>query len=113
MQPRDKQVIDKIIAETDVLSNIVEDISLDKFLDDEIVKRAASMTLINIGELVKSLSDEVRLANKNIPWRLIAGFRDIAAHKYQTLNMTDVWHTITDDVPVFKAKLNSLLVRDK
>jgi uncharacterized protein with HEPN domain len=45
--------------------------------------------------------------------RLAVMLTHIADHKYQTLNMTDVWNTITDDVPDFKAKFNSLLARDK
>jgi uncharacterized protein with HEPN domain len=48
------------------------------------------MTLINVGELVKNLTDNFKTDNSNIPWRNIAGMWDITAHKYQTLKMADV-----------------------
>ena len=32
-----------------------------------------------------------------VPWKVITGFRDIAAHKYQTLRMEDVYETVTVD----------------
>ena len=67
------------------------------------------MTLINIGELVKLLSVEMREQNGHIPWRLIAGFRDVAAHHYQILSMNDVWKTSESDIPEL---LNNLLSID-
>ncbi len=51
------------------------------------------MTVINIGELVKNITDETRKKYTKIPWKAIAGIRDIAAHKYQTLRMEDVYYT--------------------
>ena len=45
----------------------------------------------------------------SIPWKSIAGMRDITAHKYQTLKMGDVWHTVKQDMPVLKAQLASIV----
>jgi uncharacterized protein with HEPN domain len=36
------------------------------------------------------VSEGFRLANGHIPWRSIAGLRDIAVHGYQTLRMPDI-----------------------
>nr|WP_313340645.1 hypothetical protein [Sedimentibacter sp.] len=36
---------------------------------DEKIKRAVSMTLINIGELVKNISEETKKSYTDIPWR--------------------------------------------
>ena len=65
---------------------------MDEFLDDEKLKRAISMTVINIGELIKSITEETRKLHLEIPWKAAAGMRDIAAHKYQTLRMEDVYY---------------------
>lgn len=67
------------------------------------------MTLINIGELTKSLTEDFRQAYNHIPWKAIAGMRDITAHKYQTLKMGDVWVTLEDDIPKLKTLLNEVL----
>ena len=78
---------------------MVNGVSENSFLDDEKLKRAVCMTLINIGELVKNLTRELVEQHKEIPWREVAGFRDVAAHKYQTLRMEDVYLTVTNDLP--------------
>ncbi len=71
--------------------------------------RAIGMTVINIGELVKNLTDETRMQYPHIPWKAIAGFRDIAAHKYQTLRMEDVYETVAADFPALKEQIEELM----
>ena len=79
------------------------------FLCDERMVRAVCMTLINIGELVKNLTPELKDAHREIPWRAISGMRDITAHKYQTLRKDDVYRTCADDIPVFEKQLIRLV----
>ena len=112
MNERDKQICKKLLSETDVLHTLVDGISLDAFLQDERTARAVSMTLINIGELVKNLTQELKEAHREIPWRAIAGMRDVSAHKYQTLRKEDVYKTCTEDVPLFAQQIATLLKND-
>ncbi len=67
------------------------------------------MTVINIGELVKTITDETRLEYQNILWKAIAGMRDIAAHKYQTLRMEDVYNTVMIDLPYLRMQLRDII----
>ena len=66
-------------------------VSLEQFLENEMLKRAMGMACINIGELVKVISDDLRNEYKMFPWKAVAGMRDITAHRYQTLRMEDVF----------------------
>ena len=102
MNERDRQILIRLRGEVRLVSQMLDGFELQAFLADERTKRAVCMTLINIGELVKNLSDEFRMAHNHIPWRAISGLRDITAHKYQTLRMEDVWLTATRDIPQLK-----------
>jgi len=73
------------------------------------LKRAIGMTVINIGELVKNVTDELREEHKEVPWKQVAGFRDITAHKYQTLRMEDVYMTVRKDFPKLRENLAMIL----
>lgn len=66
----------------------------------------------NIGELVKNLDGDFRTRYREVPWKDIAGFRDIAAHKYQTLRMEDVFATVTDDFPELISLLEEVVDRE-
>ena len=60
MKIRDEQIVKKILSEIDVIDNLIVDYTQELFLDDKKTKRAVCMTLINIGELAKSITDELR-----------------------------------------------------
>lgn len=108
MQHRDSIVLKKIMSEIEIASGMLRGKTFEDFNSSELLKRAVCMTVINIGELVKSISPEMRQQYKEIPWREIAGFRDITAHKYQTLRMEDVYKTVIDDFPVLAENLKKI-----
>ncbi|MDR3331551.1 MAG: DUF86 domain-containing protein [Synergistaceae bacterium] len=99
MVNKDKQISEKISNEASLIAEFLEGVDFERFASDERTRRAICMTLINIGELVKILSDEFRHENNHIPWRAIAGLRDVTAHRYQTLRFEDIWETVTKDIP--------------
>jgi len=107
---RDSQILRKILAEITVAEQLIEGISMEEFINDERTARAVSMTMINIGELVKNLTPELKEVHTDIPWRAISGMRDITAHKYQTLRKEDVYCTCVDDLPKFKRQLCQLML---
>lgn len=109
MKGKNIRVVEKMLSEIAIASSLMKGVDLDDFLDDEMRKRAVCMTVINIGELVKNLDDDFRAEHANVPWKAIAGFRDVAAHKYQTLRMEDVYATVHDDFPALRAMLEEIV----
>ena len=108
MRRSDRIILTKIQREIIIGVEMLSDMKIEEFLQNEMLKRALSMTVINIGELVKNISDELRKEQSDIPWKAIAGMRDIAAHKYQTLRMEDVYLTIKNDFPKLYEQLRGL-----
>ena len=109
MQRRDRVVLQKMISEMQIGIDMLGDMSLSDFLCDEMLKRALGMTAINIGELVKAVTDELRSQYKEFPWKAAAGMRDVTAHRYQTLRMEDVYYTVKVEYPILKNKLEMIL----
>jgi uncharacterized protein with HEPN domain len=93
-----------------IIKAIVADSSEDVFLSDKILQRAAVMALLNIGEMAAHLDSEFRSTYAAIPWKKIIGLRNLAAHGYFVLDMTDIWQTITNDVPVLEDKVSKILL---
>ena len=60
MQHRDMITIQKVISEMQIGIDMLGTTDLETFLTNEMLKRALGMTAINVGELVKVVTDELR-----------------------------------------------------
>ena len=113
MQHRDFTIILKSLNEIDIGTQLLGDLNVEEFLKDEKIKRAVGMTVINIGELVKNITQDTRIKYPNVQWKAIAGLRDIAAHRYQTLRMEDVYYTMKEDFKNLKEQLEYIINLEK
>ncbi len=65
--------------------------------------------VIIVGEATKRLSAEFRSQHPEVPWKDIAGMRDILAHQYDRVNLNTLWDAIQTDIPELLALLQPLL----
>lgn len=55
-----------------------------------------------IGEAVKRLSDDFKARNTDIPWRNVAGLRDVLIHDYMGVDLDNVWNVAQLNLPALK-----------
>ncbi|MFM8277803.1 MAG: DUF86 domain-containing protein [Cyanobium sp.] len=79
------------------------------FLDSHLIQDGVVRNLISIGEATKNLSADLRAAHPHIPWRQIAGMRDVLIHDYLKVNLARVWRTVAADLPPLRATVQQLL----
>ena len=113
MNNKNLAILEKMLDEIAIARSLMSGSDLTSFLEDEMLKRAVCMTVINVGELVKNLDDDFRGMHGNVPWKDIAGFRDVAAHKYQTLRMEDVYVTVSDDFDALATLLEEIIEEER
>jgi uncharacterized protein with HEPN domain len=71
----------------------------DEVFADELRLDGILLNLHIIGEAVKGLPDDLRGRHSDVPWREIAGMRDLIAHAYFALDLGIVWDVIQNGVP--------------
>ncbi len=62
-----------------------------------------------IGEAVKRLSSEVTESRPDIPWRRIAGLRDVLIHNYMGVDLEAVWQVTQHNLPQLRQAIEELL----
>lgn len=80
-----------------------------KFLKDAMVQDAVIRNFEIIGEAAKRVPEAYRRAHSQIPWRLMAGFRDVLIHAYEGVDLERVWRIVRHDLPVVKEAIEKLL----
>lgn len=70
---------------------------------DSIEKR-----IMVIGEATKNLPQEIRLKYKKIPWKKMAGMRDVMIHRYYGISINDTWAVIKT-VPKLKKQIQKII----
>lgn len=78
------------------------------FVGNSIVYDATIRNLELIGEAATRIPDDVRLANLQIPWRLIIATRNRLIHGYLGIDDDTVWSIIRDDLPALLKSLRSM-----
>ena len=79
------------------------------FAESRLIQDGVIRNLEVIGEATKNLSTDLRAANPEIPWRQIAGMRDVLIHDYLKVNLARVWNTVHTDLPPLRATVLRLL----
>ncbi|PWR70329.1 DUF86 domain-containing protein [Methanospirillum stamsii] len=79
------------------------------FMISPIVQDAVIRNLEIIGEAVKNISPSVKSSYPDIPWRNIAGFRDILIHRYMGVDLDAVWNVVSSDLPLLKSSIHKIL----
>lgn len=62
-----------------------------------------------IGEAVKRLPAEIRETQSEVPWREIAGMRDVIAHAYFALDWGIIWDVVENEIPDLLWRIRQML----
>ena len=86
------------------------------FAGDERTIFAVARALEIVGEATKNVPDNTRKRFPQVPWRLMAGMRDVLIHGYFDIDVEVLWKTATERVsqvmPVVQSCLNELEEQD-
>lgn len=76
-----------------------------KLRDDPVTQAAAQRWIEVLGEAASHISDEVKEANPDVPWRKVIGTRIILAHAYFHIDQDIVGSIVSDEIPGLRRHL--------
>ncbi len=98
-----------ILESIEYIQRFLDGVSEDEFYKNVEKQDAVLRRLEIIGEAVKHLPEEIREKHPDIPWRQIAGMRDIIIHEYFGVTLQMVWVVSTEDILDLKTKVEEII----
>lgn len=79
------------------------------FFSSKLIQDAVIRNLEVVGEATKRISQELRQQHLKLPWREMAGLRDVLIHNYFGVDNDIVWNVVEKEVPILKDQITNIL----
>ena len=100
--------VEHVMESIEKIEEYIGGMGKEEFLGDSRTQDAVMRRLEIMGEAVKNIPSEFRDEYPKIPWKQIAGMRDVLIHEYFGVNLERVWKTLKTDLPELKQKISEV-----
>jgi len=108
MSRRDLSYLTDIVEAAKLIRDFVGGIDKKRFDESPLIQSAVMRQIEVMGEASKRLSDEFKAAHPEMPWRQMAGMRDILIHAYDHVDIDEVWNAAIESIPDLLRKIEPL-----
>ena len=92
------------------INRFTKGMTFEDFSADEKTQSAVIMQLQVIGELAKKVPENFK-ESIDVPWKNMAGLRDLVSHDYFGLDIDIIWHTAKESVLETEKNIRKYLAR--
>jgi uncharacterized protein with HEPN domain len=100
-----------ILRNAERVQAFVGALSAGELARDEVRLYGALHALTLIGEAAKRVPQEVRQRFPDIPWKAMAGLRDVIVHQYDEVDIEAIHRTATEDAQMLIDRLPAVIAK--
>jgi len=109
MSRSDSAFLVDIFTAAKLILEFIEGVDQGTFENSPLIQSAVIRQLEIAGEATKNLSTDFREKHPEIPWRNIAGMRDILIHQYPDVDVIEVWNVAQFSIPALIKQITMII----
>jgi uncharacterized protein with HEPN domain len=99
---RDALYIADLVESSRTVRSYLDGITREHWDEDQVLRDAVLCRMLLLGEIASALPDLLRERYPDVAWRHIRAFRNLAVHKYFSVDWAVVWQIAQEEVPVLE-----------
>ena len=99
----------EILTAIGLLRQYTDGVTYEKFLLSTEKQDSVLRRLEIIGEAVKGIPTDLRTTHPDVPWREIAGARDLLIDEYFRVDLRMTWDMVHQDLPLLETQVTRML----
>ncbi len=104
-----KVYLEDILESFNIILDYVKDIDEEEFRNNQQIQDAVIRRFEIVGEAAKQVPDSFRNKYPHIPWRKMAGLRDVLIHHYFGASIGRIWKMIENDLDKTKKGISEII----
>lgn len=105
-------LLGELLEATELVAQYTTGLTYEDFVASIEKQDAVVRRLAVIGEAVKGLPEPFRARYPEVPWRNIAGARDILVHEYFRVDLVLAWEMVQTDLPELAQHVRRILATE-
>jgi uncharacterized protein with HEPN domain len=94
----------------DFLAKYCASVGIDRLMADDVLSRACLKSLEIIGEASRGISNELKEAHSDVPWRQMIGMRNKLVHHYFGVDWEIVDDVLKNELPVIRKNIIRIIL---
>ena len=111
MKPNIRERFERILVFARKVMNRTKGLTLEAYLEDELLQESIMYCLGQIGEIASKIPDEEQEKYPNIFWEQMVGLRHRLFHDYEAINFKMVYDITQRPIIQLVKELESLLIK--
>ncbi len=104
-----KLFIEDIAESMNRIEEYIQSLTFETFEENKMVVDAVIRNIEIIGEASRNIPETMKKKYPDIPWKRMAGLRNITIHEYFGVDLSIIWEIVTKNLPQTKARIQAML----
>ncbi|MGH3194115.1 MAG: HepT-like ribonuclease domain-containing protein [Streptosporangiaceae bacterium] len=106
---REELYVADLVDNARAVREYLDEVTRERWDADRVLRDAVLYRMLLLGEIASALPDDLRDRYPDVAWRQIRAFRNLAVHRYFSVDWAVVWKIAQEEPPVLEEQALAII----